>query len=242
MVGDILVLGEEDRAFARGGNRLCFVDPRDNNRCIKVPRNDRTASIKRAEKGLLAKLKPLSRFDDNHEEFSVFERIARQIGDAAFDFLPRCYGFVDTEYGPGLCSELIRDVDGQISMSLKQYLWQRGYTEELKATVSRFQQHWADLGMPSRNLLLHNIVVQQNEGGIRRLVVIDGLGWPDMVPLAYYFTVMAQRKAARKAERLNRAIERLLNTKAANGEWGHHGWLSDEKRQSGLPETRREQK
>ncbi|MEH6578321.1 MAG: YrbL family protein [Amphritea sp.] len=234
-----VTLGAVEQAFSQGGNRLCFVDPGDNRRCIKVPRHDRTPEIKRAKKRGLAKLKPLTSFDDNHEEFLVFQRIARLVGDEAFELLPRCYGYFETEYGPGLCSELIRDDDGQISMSLKQYLWLYGYTDELKLVVEQFRQRWQVLAIPSRNLLLHNIVVQMVSEKISRLVVIDGLGWPDLIPFAYYCKSMARRKAARKASRLNGAIEKLLTIKATDGEWGYHGWLSDEKRQAGLTQQDR---
>ncbi len=226
----ILQLGPEDNAFARGGNRLCFVDPRNSDNCIKVARTDRTPAIKKSEKKFPASLKPLKFFDDNEEEFRVYQRIDQQIGKEAYALIPRCYGFVETDWERGLCSEIIKDDDGKISLTLKQYLWQFGYTEELKVKVDSFKQQWQSLGMPSRNLLLHNIVVQQKEEKIQRLVVIDGLGWPDIIPLGYYSNLMAKRKAARKASRLDATINRLLDIKRNQGDWGYHGWMDDDKR------------
>ncbi|MFL0796268.1 MAG: PhoP regulatory network YrbL family protein [Cellvibrionaceae bacterium] len=224
----------EDQAFARGGNRWCFVDPENNGRCIKVARADRTPEIKRAKKKFPANLKRLSSFDDNREEYSVYARIDQCVGEQAYELIPRCYGFVETSLGKGLVTELVRDSDQCISMSLKQYLWQNGYTDELKAVVEQFKSRWAELGMPSRNLLLHNIVVKQKEGVIDRLVVIDGLGWPDLIPFAYFSKSLARKKASRKAQRLDSAIEKLLQVKAENGDWGYHGWLEQDKREMGL--------
>lgn len=228
-----LYFESEEQAFARGGNRVCFVDPRNNNHCVKVARQDRTAAIKKSEKKFPASLKPASSFDDNQEEHDVYQRIDRQIGVDAYQLIPRCFGFVETNLGRGLCSEIIKDTDEKISLTLKQYVWQSGLTDELKAAVKEFQSKWQSLGMPSRNLLLHNIVVQQKDSNIERLVVIDGLGWPDLVPFGYYFRSVARKKAARKASRLPAAINRLLKTKQQDGEWGYHGWMDDANRKAG---------
>lgn len=224
----------EQEAFSRGGNRLCFVDPRDDNCCIKVIRPDRSPSIKKAEKRFPASLKPLQHFDDNLEEFKVYERIKQRIGEPAFQMIPRCYGFVDSNFGRGLCSELIKDSSGKISLTLKQYVWQFGNTTSLQAVLARFQQQWQSLGMPSRNLLLHNIVVQMHDKDIHRLVVIDGLGWPGLAPLSNFCQTMARRKAARKVSRVPKMITALLELKQRGGEWGYHGWMDENKRDKAL--------
>lgn len=217
-------------AFATGGNRHCFVDPGDDTRCIKVSRLDHTPAMRRKMKGFPKRLKPLSSFDDNLEEHRVFSRIERHIGDAAFELVPRCYGFVDTNHGRGLASEMIRDDDGLISMSLKQYIWQHGVTPELNQALDRFSSQWCELGVPSRKLLLHNILVQKKRGHIDRLVVIDGLGWPDMIPLANWLDCLARKKARRRIKGLYEAIDKLLLKKKNNSNYGYHGWLTDEQR------------
>lgn len=226
----VLDLGTVDNAFARGGNRLCFIDPRDSRHCIKVARQDRTPEIKKSLKKFPANLKPLRAFDDNDEEFRVYQHIERQIGDEAFQLIPRCYGFVESNFGRGLCSEIIKDSDSRISLTLKHYVWELGLTAELQDALDSFQQQWQSLGMPSRNLLLHNIVVQQVDAGIERLVVIDGLGWPDILPLGYYFRSIARRKATRKASRLGNMLDKLIATRNSGGDWGYHGWLTDKQR------------
>lgn len=224
-------LGSEEAAFARGGNRLCFVDPRDPGRCIKILRADRSPSTKRRAAPLIKRLKPLSSFDDNRQEARVFERIEAHIGQEAFELIPRLYGFVTTNLGEGLCCDLIRDDDGRIALSLKQYLWQRGRDRPVNTALARFGERWQALGMPSRRLLLHNIVVQCHKGEARRLYVIDGLGWPDMLPLADRVTALARHKAGQRLRDLDMAIEGLLARQARRGEFGIHGWLPDARRE-----------
>lgn len=226
----VIDLGTAENAFARGGNRLCFIDPDDRSRCIKVLRPDRSPAVRRAEKSFPKSLKPLHVFDDNLSEQQVYNTIDRVIGEPAYELVPRCFGFVDTNLGRGLCSELIRDENGLISISLKQYVWQNGVTDTLEAALKRFTSSWHKLGMPSRNLLLHNIVVEQSAAGIERLVVIDGLGWADFLPLAYYLPFMARHKAARKIKSLYKAIDYLQYKKEHDIEYGYHGWLEEQKR------------
>ncbi|GLS25874.1 YrbL family protein [Marinibactrum halimedae] len=231
---DFVNLGSIENAFAQGGNRLCFVDPRNQHRCIKVCRPDRTPAIKRAKKSFPASLKPLHCFDDNIDEFRVYERINHSIGEAAYQLIPRCFGFINTNHGTGLTTEIIMDDDQLISLSLKQYIWVNGLTEHLQAIIQAFQHSWVELGMPSRNLLLHNLVVQQKQQQPHRIVVIDGIGWADPLPVAYWSRHIARKKSYRKAQRLNQAIQQLLETKAQNGEWGYHGWMEEQQRR--LPE------
>ena len=227
-----LLLGGIDQAFTRGGNRYCFVSPTDRNVCVKVLRPDRSPEVRRAEKRFPKNVKPVGLFDDNLAEFRVYQRIDQSIGEPAYDVIARCYGFVDTDLGRGLSSELIRDDNGLISITLKQYLWERGVDAMIEPSLKRFCDHWQRHGMPSRNLLLHNIVVQQAENSIRRLVVIDGLGWPGLAPLAYHLPALARYKAARKVKNLYGAIENLLNKKRQNSDYGYHGWLTQTQRES----------
>ena len=223
-------LGGEDLAFVRGGNRLIFVDPRDRSRCLKVLRPDRMPAKKRRERAFPKNLKPLSSFDDNLEELRVYRRIQRAIGEAAYELVPRCYGLVQTDLGPALSCDLARDDDGRIAQTLKQYLWQNGRKEELEPVLANFRERWQTLGMPSRNLLLHNLVLLHSNNRPAKLLLIDGLGWPDLLPLAYYWPALARWKAARKLQTLDDAIAGLLARQAETGEFGYHGWLDDSKR------------
>ena len=117
------------------------------------------------------------------------------------------------------------------ALSLKQYLWQRGRDRWVDAALDSFGQRWRRLGMPSRRLLLHNIVVQCADGRAQRLYVIDGLGWPDMLPLADLVPALARHKASQRLQDLDRAIDVLLARQARHGDFGIHGWLPDARRE-----------
>ena len=196
--------------FARGGNRLCFVHPDYPERCIKVRRPDFSLEDLRRSKGFPKNLKPLSSFDDNAEELRVMQQLQQSYGDKAFRHISRCFGFTNTDLGKGLVSELIRDGSGKISFSLKQYLIDLGYTPTLDSAINDFCRFWEKQGIPSRDLILHNLVVQQDDNGnVIRLVVIDGLGSPHLIPPHWCPKSYQRRKAARKVADFHRRIDKL---------------------------------
>lgn len=221
-----MTLNLTERApFARGGNRLCFVDPADRCRCIKVRRPDFTLADRRRKKGFPGNLRPLSWFDDNREEQRVLTVLWRRHGALLGAHLPRCHGFVDTDLGPGLVTELIRDADGAISQTLKKVLWDQGLTPSCSRAVGVLGRFWIEQRIPSRDLLPHNIVAQRGaDGGLRRLVVIDGLGRPGLAG-----TRGSRAAARRKVANLHQRIEDLLALRGAGpspGAFpGYHGLL-----------------
>lgn len=225
-----LYLGAEDLAFARGGNRLCFVDPRNSARCIKVDRLDRTPVIRRQGSRFPKKLRPLSSFDENREEFQVIRDIEQRCGPEALQMVPHCYGFVETNFGKGLVLELLRDADDRISVTLLQYVWEHGLTQSIKHALQVFIQQWTALGIPSRKLLLHNIIVQQLQDEKMRIVVIDGLGSPTLIPLGKWFKRIAIFQAGKKSRQVMDSIDLLLKRKKAGLTYGLHGWIAEEKR------------
>ena len=61
-------------------------------------------------------------------------------------------------------------------------------------------------------------------------MVIDGLGWSDMIPLAKISRRLAYKKAGRKIRNMQDRVKSLLQDKAGGGSWGIHGMIDPEKR------------
>lgn len=212
------------KPFAHGGNRLCFVHPEHADRVIKVRRPEFTLEDLRRKKGFPKNLRPLSWFDDNQEEFRVMQDIARRVGHEAFSVISRCYGYEETDMGPGLTSELIRNGDGKISYSVMEYIWRFGYSDELKTAANRFAETWLRLGIPSRDLILHNILVQCDaEQKIQRLVVIDGLGHSGAIPVHWLPTALKRARAQRKIDNFYARIDDFLKV-CASGQLPNTFW------------------
>ena len=211
--------------FARGGNRLCYVHPEHQSLCVKVRRPDFSLEQRRRKKGFPKTLLPLSHFDDNREEYGVMTLLDRMFGEALYRHVSRCHGFVSTDMGDGLVSELIRNEDGTIAETLKKYIWDHGFDAASQSAVERLCDHWVSLAIPSRDLLLHNIVVQCKGDAIVRLVVVDGLGSSGLFPFHRLPLSLRQRKVKRKVDNLYHRIETLLGQRGEETFPGYHGLL-----------------
>lgn len=212
--------------FARGGNRLCYMHPQFPDRCVKVRRPDFSLEDRRRKKGFPKNLRPLSSFDDSLEEFNVMRVMDRMFGDRLYQHVSRCYGFEDTDMGKGLVSDLICDDSQRISQTLKKMIWDNGITPDIERAVQEFADFWIGNGIPSRDLLLHNIVAQRAaDGSIRRLVVIDGLGSASFVPMQFQPKTMRIAAARRKIVNMRERMQTLLGQRGAEKFPGFHGLL-----------------
>ncbi len=214
------------KPFAKGGNRLCFVHPELPAKCIKVRRPDFTLEQLRASKGFPKNLRSLASFDDNREEFEVITQLGNRFGEKVFQHISRCYGFIETDLGKGLVLELIRDADQRISTSAKQYLIEQGLTPSFQEALTRLCDFWVTHAVPSRNLLLHNIVVQRDsDGQVARLVVIDGLGSSSLIPVQWLPVWAQRKKATRKVQNLQSRMAVLLEKISLGKDLGKVGFL-----------------
>lgn len=206
------------KPFAQGGNRLCYVHPDDKSKVVKVRRPDFTLEDLRKKKGFPKSLKPLSSFDDNLEEFKVLSAFQKKYGEHVFKHISRCYGFEETDQGKGLILELVRDGNGLISYNIKQYLYEVGPTESFNVALDAFCNFWQETSLPSRNLLAHNVLVQQDDmQRVVRLVVIDGLGYSGFFPKSMLTASYFEKRAKKKVSLLRQDVEKYI-ARAKRGE------------------------
>lgn len=204
------------KPFAEGGNRLCFVHPENPDLCVKVRRPDYTLADLRRSKGFPRNLKPLSSFDDNLEELKVMQRLQAEHGDRIYQHVSRCHGMQRTDLGNGLVSELIRDRNGPISLSVKMYLYEFGSTDDFTRELDRFCAFWEQYCVPSRQLLLHNLVAQRDQsGGVSRLVAIDAMGESALIPQRWWPRSWQRQRVEQKTQLLRQRVERWLREIAA---------------------------
>lgn len=226
--------------FARGGNRLCFVDPGAPDRCIKVRRPEYSLADMRRKKGFPRNLRPLSSFDESLKESAVMRGLEARLGEAVFAVVSRNYGFVDTDMGQGLCLELIRNADGRISRSLMQYVWENGITPTLEQALARFEELWVPMLIPTRDVLLHNVVAQCDaQENIVRLVVIDGLGASGPIPYDWLPRAWRLRRARKKMARFRALMTELAEVRKTGvmpstfWQLRHDGLADGERKSSG---------
>lgn len=143
-------------------------------------------------------------------------RLQAKFGDRIFQHISRCHGMQDTDLGKGLSSELIRDANGPISLSVKMYLYEYGPTDDFNRELDRFCSFWEQNCVPSRQLLLHNLVAQRSESGeVCRLVAIDAMGDSSLIPQRWWPLAWQRRRVQQKTQLLRQRVQRWLGEIAA---------------------------
>lgn len=185
--------------------------PERKDRVVKVALPGRSPRDKRKSVSLRKKIRPLIHFDDNEVELRNVDWIRRKWGNV--DLIPSDYQRVYTDLGPGVSSELFRDDDGLICKTLESHIWIGGLTEELQAAIDDFHKEWEQLAIPTRTLMLHNIIVQRHEGTLR-LRFIDDFGFADFLPFVKWSRTLQKRKVKRRLAEFRRKIAFLAGLKA----------------------------
>lgn len=173
---------EAESYFAKGRQRACFEVPEQPELCVKVEFTEDQASAVRVKEELQAHRKVLAR-GDKCSVVSLFR------------------GQVETSLGTGYLFDLIRDLDGKISPTLRSCEEDLG--EELVVKLVRdFYEEVVNQQLVIGDLHPKNLVVRDRS----QLVLIDGLGAIDHAWLYYAIGPLRVLKLRRKFRRLCRFL------------------------------------
>ena len=168
--------------FAQGGNRLCFLHPLKKDRCLKVSFEGQSEKVKK-NAAWYKKLRSAESFDDNLREQSAYQqRSLKKNNPNKWKHLARWYGMVETSIGPASETELVLDNNQNIAITLEEYLFTFGMTDEIKRALDDFESWLRSSLVLTKNIIPHNIVVGYKDNSII-LKIIDGLGSSSFVPL-----------------------------------------------------------
>lgn len=207
-----LTLSDQE-PFGIGGRRLCFVHPLDSSKCVKVLRTDPERTIRIASSNAyFARFR--REYDNNADEKRTLEQLYRRIGPEMTQHLPRCYGVVPTDRGPGLVLDLMRDFDGKISKSIRELISTGTAIADLRAAYDEFSHFLLKHRIQTRNLLDHNLVARRRTGREWTLYLIDGLGDSAWLPIASIIGTLAESRIRR---RIAKAWPKMEQFAAAGG-------------------------
>lgn len=212
------------KPFGIGGRRLCFVHPLEPAKCIKVLRQDERRTVRNKHSKVPARFR--RKYDNNAHEQEELESVFRRVGPAAAQCLPRCYGYVETDLGPGLVLDLIRDHDGGISRSIRELITNGQDLAALRPAFDAFAAFFLRHRIVTRQILDHNIAARQGADGNWSLFLIDGLGNPAWLPVASWVPALAERKIRRNTAAAWARFEKFAATGGVteamrkNSSWG----------------------
>ena len=193
--------------------------PRDETLCVKTLRPDRTPAARlRLARGW-RRLKGERGFDDQRKERKAYDALLKS-GQSDWRHVPRYHGAVATDQGIGIVTDLQRNHDGAFPANLEELL-PKGMTDALADAIDEFKA-WLrrDLFL-SRDLLPHNIIAVLERPGRYRLMIVDGIGNSEMLPLSSWLRTAARLKVERKIRKFDHRVEILLpmaEAQSASGE------------------------
>ena len=184
--------------FAQGGNRKCFIHPQDSSKCIKVI-NQESYSNRLKNLPWHKKIRGKISFNDNHEEAKGYQQKSlKNIDQSSWKHLAKYFGFIKTNMGEGLVTELIKN-EGEIAGTLEDYLFKFGLTEEIKESIHVFEKWLLDNLILTKNIIPHNLVIKKDSNELV-IKIIDGIGSKAFIPFPEYFNFFAKRYVKRRIE------------------------------------------
>ncbi|MEM6543819.1 MAG: YrbL family protein [Pseudomonadota bacterium] len=191
-----------------GGTRYCFQHPHHANRCIKVLRPDRTGEARKQRRKDFKRFLPPRFLDDQRKEINAYEELMLNASEDLWRHVPRYHGTEDTDMGLGIVTQLLRNHDEQWPSNLRDLFLAPPETKLLRG-IDEFLTAVRDLRILSRDLLAHNIIAV-DEGERYRVMLVDGIGNAELLPLSSWSDFFAQQKVRRKISRFERRYAQHL--------------------------------
>lgn len=141
-------------------------------------------------------------FRDTDIEKELLYRKALKIRNKKPSLLPEYFGSVETNLGPGHVFEYIVDYDNQPSLELKSVFEKNLDVREIfRVTPLEFVRNFRDMLLAQKIVVSDvdpsNFMVQRISADRFTFKVVDNIGSPVMVPFAYYFDFVAERRIAK---------------------------------------------
>jgi len=200
----------DQKPFASGYNRHCYLHPDNPGRCLKVIRPENIEARYQRQMPL-KKLLGKSRINDNtqeqraHQQSAIVSLIKQGHESRVWKHLPQFYGETPTSLGTANESELLLDDNGDPAQTLESYLKQQGFDAPIKAASERFCEWLENTGILTRNLLPHNLVISQRNNQ-PELFLVDGLGAPGAQNRLAAIPAWRRRYTERRIQRFYKRI------------------------------------
>lgn len=173
--------------IGRGDERVCYQNPDDASRCIKV------SSKKKCKQSM--------------REIRYFRYLVRR--EVPFVHLPRFYGAFETDSLIGIEQELIRDQSGKQPLDVRHYLknpLSPKQQEDFWVAMADLKSYLVRYNVIPCDLVMSNMLVLEEPGSVR-IMLIDGLGGAEVIPFSDYIRCLGRKKIQRKWERyINKVV------------------------------------
>jgi hypothetical protein len=184
---------DKSTLIGKGRHRECYAHPEDPDKCIKIV--------------------VLGDHTETQREQAYYARLKRR--NVSWSMLARCYGDVQTNMGPGEAFELVRDYTGEISKTMVHYLAlpddRDPDVEGMLHAVPVLKEYTIDERIVTMTLQTKNILYQRSSPTDGKLVIVDGVGNSDYIPICNYVGFMAIKKIKRRWKRFEAFLKKACS-------------------------------
>lgn len=175
----------QTKPLGAGAHRSCYPHPENKNLCIKV--------LHDATKNELRSIK---------YEMRYYSHINSYLKD--WISIPRYYGIVETDIGPGYVFDMILDYDGQTSTMLDDVMEACDSSEQASKIVDlilQLKKYIRDNHILTMTLSPHNILCQRTSETTMVPVICDNLGRNSVIPWSHWFTSIGNSSQQKRWEK-----------------------------------------
>ena len=138
----------------------------------------------------------------------AYKHLIQRHGDSLWGHVPEFFGSAETDLGVGIVTRVFRNFDGSFPLNLDQQV-PRGIDAPLGSAIEEFKR-WLRIELVlTRDLLPHNIIAVRESPQSCRLVIVDGLGNSEWIPISSWFRIIAKQKIERKIAKFEGRIALL---------------------------------
>lgn len=192
--------------IASGQHRLVSQHPDAPDSLVKVMRPELVERNSRDEPWYrrLARTGPYRGFVREFNEY-----LASRHASPGLSPLARVLGLVETDLGPGLVVEKIIGADGGLAPNLDAWVRRHGLTDGVQIALDRLLAQLLEHNVIAADLHAWNLVCEERPDRQLRLVMIDGFGEKNFIPLR---SMSRRNNAARTRSKFRRMLARIRAT------------------------------
>ncbi|UZJ37304.1 YrbL family protein [Prosthecochloris sp. SCSIO W1103] len=183
----------DDSLFVgKGSKRICYIHPHDETKCIKLDLD--------------------RRHRHTAKEIRYYKRYSRQ--GILVDMIAPYHGRMKTNSGVGYVFGLARDFDGKISRSVTYYLKtseDEKLLNDLFTGMACLKEYMIRHGITVTLLEAHNMVFQISHHGNGKVILIDGIGNNQLLPMSFFLNSHARKVVRRKWSNFEKAMMRRFS-------------------------------
>lgn len=174
---DARVILDKEMLIGHGRDRACYHHPDEADKCIKI-------SIVKNDK-------------QSRREPKYYTKL--QADNINWGAIAEYRGKINTNLGEGLVFDLVKDFDGSTSKAITYYLLHGLISQEqLSRVLEGIKKYVFKYNIISRDISANNLLYRRETETEGKLIIIDGLGNAELIPLSNYFKYLAHKKITRK--------------------------------------------